>query len=142
MGSAGKFAKILDFSILIMAITYFVGFISFHPESVFLEEAPYHIPQEFEFHFEVLLWTFFTALILDLYLKYRELNDWRIFVKKHWHDILLLALIPILSFFKIAKVSANAAKSLKAWKSGFKVVYKAKKAAKHLKRKSKKHNNH
>ncbi len=125
--------KLFDFSVLIMATTYFVGFISFHPESVFLKEAPYHIPYQYEVHFEVLLWVFFTALVLDLYLKYLKLKDWRLFLKKHWYDITMFALIPFLTVFKITKISLKLVKTLKASKSGFKMFYKAKKASKHLK---------
>lgn len=134
MGKSGFWQALLDFSILAMAVVYFLGFVSFHPESVFLEEAPYSIPHEYEAHFEVLLWVFFCALVLDLVLKYRKLDNWRVFVKKHWHDVVLLALIPLLSAFKIAKFLLKAVKTAKASKSGFKVVYKAGKASKHLRK--------
>ena len=125
--------KPLDFVLLAMAIVYFVGFISFHPGSLLLKEAPYHIPHEYEIYFEVILWIFFGLLVVDLYLKYKKLNNWRLFLKKHWHEIAMVALIPFLSAFKIAKISTNLVKTLKASKSGFKIFYKAKKASKHLK---------
>lgn len=128
----GSLAKSLDFVLLAMAIVYFVGFVSFHPESLLLKEAPYHIPHEYEIYFEVLLWVFFGLLVLDLYLKYKKLNDWRLFLKKHWHEIVMLALIPFLTAFKIVKFSIKMVKVLKASKSGFKVFYKAKKASNHI----------
>jgi hypothetical protein len=127
------FGKTFDVLLLVMAIIYFVGFISFHPESLFLKEAPYHIPHQYEIYFEILLWVFFALLGFDLYLKYKKLNDWKMFWKKHWHDVALLALIPFLTAFKIAKISVKLVKTLKASKSGFKIFYKAKKASKHLK---------
>ncbi|MFM7795986.1 MAG: hypothetical protein ACKO7N_04410, partial [Candidatus Nitrosotenuis sp.] len=123
----------LDFVLLALAITYFVGFLSFHPESLLLKDAPYHIPHEYEIHFEILLWIFFGLLVLDLYLKYKKINNWKLFLKKHWLDILLVVLIPFLTAFKIAKISTNLVKSMKASKGGFKVFYKAKKASKHIK---------
>ena len=126
-------AKYLDFVLLVMAIVYFIGFISFHPESILLKDAPYHIPHEYEIYFEILLWVFFGLLVLDLYLKYKKLNNWELFLKKHWHEILMMALIPFLTAFKIAKISVNLVKTLKASKSGFKIFYKAKKASKHFK---------
>jgi hypothetical protein len=126
-------AKSLDFVLLAMAVTYFVGFVSFHPESVLLKEAPYHIPHEYEIYFEILLWVFFGLLVLDLYLKYKKLNDWRLFLRKHWHEVIMVALIPFLTAFKIVKVSVKLVKMLKASKSSFKIFYKAKKASKHLK---------
>lgn len=134
MTQKSPLAKSLDFVLLAMATIYFVGFISFHPESLMLPEAPYHIPHQYEIHFEILLWVFFGLLVLDLYLKYKKLNDWKAFMKKHWHEVLLLALIPFLTVFKIAKISVNMVKTLKASKSGFKIFYKAKKASKHLKK--------
>ncbi len=128
----GSLAKSLDFVLLAMAIVYFVGFVSFHPESLLLKQAPYHIPHEYEIYFEVLLWVFFGLLVLDLYLKYKKLNDWRLFLKKHWHEIVMLALIPFLTAFKIVKFSIKMVKVLKASKSGFKIFYKAKKASNHI----------
>ncbi|MFY9300291.1 MAG: hypothetical protein WAO91_03790 [Candidatus Nitrosotenuis sp.] len=132
MEKKGRLGTILDIVLLVMAITYFVGFVSFYPESLFLNEAPYYIPHEFEIHFEILLWSFFGLLIFDLYLKYRKLSDWRLFLKKHWHEIAMVMAIPFLTVFKIAKVSVKLVKTLKASKSGFKVFYKAKKATKHF----------
>ena len=128
----GSLAKSLDFVLLAMAIVYFVGFVSFHPESLLLKQAPYHIPHEYEIYFEILLWVFFGLLVLDLYLKYKKLNDWRLFLKKHWHEIVMLALIPFLTAFKIVKFSIKMVKVLKASKSGFKIFYKAKKASNHI----------
>ena len=133
MGEKGRVAVALDISLLVMALVYFAGFISFHPESLFLKEAPYYIPHEYEIYFEILLWVFFGTLVLDLYLKYKRLNNWKVFLKKHWHEIAMVAAIPFLTVFKIAKVSANLVKTVKASKSGFKVFYKAKKASKHFK---------
>lgn len=133
MMEKGPLAKSLDFVLLGLAVVYFAGFLSFHPESLFLNDAPYQISHEYEIHFEILMWVFFGLLVLDLYLKYRKLNDWKIFLKKHWHEIAMVALIPFLTAFKIAKISVNAIKTLKASKGGFKIFYKAKKASRHLK---------
>lgn len=135
MKQTGLFNKLFDFSVLMIAVIYFIGFISFHPESLFLKEAPYHIPHEYEIYFEILLWVFFAMLAFDLYLKYKKLNNWRLFLKKHWHDIVMFALIPFLTVFKIAKISVKLIKTLKASKSGFKVFYKATKTSKHFKSK-------
>jgi len=134
MADKGPLAKSLDFVLLAMAITYFVGFVSFNPESLLLKEAPYHIPPEYEIYFEILLWVFFGLLVLDLYLKYKKLNDWRLFLKKHWHEIVMVVLIPFLTAFKIVKFSVKIVKMLKASKSGFKIFYKANKASKHVKK--------
>jgi hypothetical protein len=133
MGQRTALGKVFDFLLLGMVIVYFIGFLSFHPQSLFLTKPLFDIPHEYEIYFEVLLWAIFGLLIVDLYFKYREIDDWKLFLKKHWHDIVMLALIPFLTMFKIAKISMSLVKTLKASKSGFKVFQKAKKASKHLK---------
>ncbi len=133
MGQKSALGQVFDFSLLCMASVYFIGFLSFHPQSLFLADPLLEIPHEYEIYFEVLLWAIFGLLIVDLYFKYREIDNWKIFLKKHWHDIVMLALIPFLTLFKIVKVSVSLVKTLKASKSGFKVFQKAKKASKHLK---------
>lgn len=133
MGQITVLGKALDFLLLGMVVVYFIGFLSFHPQSLFLVDSLFDIPHEYEIYFEVLLWTIFGLLIVDLYFKYREIKNWKLFLKKHWHDIVMLALIPFLTMFKIAKISVSLVKTAKASKSGFKVFQKAKKASKHLK---------
>jgi len=125
--------KALDFLLLGMVIVYFIGFLSFHPQALFLAEPILNISHEYEIYFEILLWAIFGLLAADLYFKYKKLENWKLFLKKHWHDVVLLALIPFLAGFKIAKISVNLVKTLKASKTGFKIFYKAKKASKHLK---------
>ena len=126
----GMLAKLLDFSLLIMAITYFAGFISFYPESLFLKKAPYYISHKYEFHFEVLLWIFFATLVFDLYLKYKKLNSWKLFFKKYWHEFIMVVLMPSFAAFKVAKIFIKLVKTLKALSSGLKVFYKSKKVLK------------
>lgn len=133
MGQITVLGKTLDFLLLGMVVVYFIGFLSFHPQSLFLVDSLFDIPHEYEIYFEILLWAIFGLLIVDLYFKYREVKNWKLFLKKHWHDIVMLALIPFLTMFKIAKVSVSLVKTVKASKSGFKVFQKAKKASKHLK---------
>jgi hypothetical protein len=133
MGQRTALGKVFDFLLLGMVVVYFIGFLSFHPQSLFLAKPLFDIPHEYEIYFEVLLWAIFGLLIVDLYFKYREIDNWKLFLKKHWHDIVMLALIPFLTMFKIAKISVSLVKTLKASKSGFKVFQKAKKASKHLK---------
>jgi hypothetical protein len=49
------------------------------------------------------------------------------FVKKHWLDIAMLALMPLFAGFKIAKMSVKLVKGAKMAKSGFKAAKGAKK---------------
>ena len=128
-----KLGLVFDFSLLVMVAVYFIGFLSFYPQSLFLKEPLFHIQHEYEIYFEVLLWAIFGLLAVDLYFKYKKLDSWKLFLRKHWHDVILLGLIPFLTAFKIAKISASMVKTLKASKTGFKIFYKAKKASKHFK---------
>jgi len=133
MAQKTSLGKALDLLLLGMVVVYFAGFLSFYPQSLFLTESLFDISHEYEVYFEILLWAIFSLLAADLYFKYRKLKNWRLFLRKHWHDIAMFTLIPFLSGLKIAKVSVNLVKTLKASKTGFKIFYKAKKASKHLK---------
>lgn len=67
------------------------------------------------------------VLAVDIYLKYRKLRDPEEFVKKHWLDIAMLALMPLFAGFKVAKMSIKLVKGAKMAKSGFKAFKGAKK---------------
>lgn len=126
-----RLKRLLDCTILALAVIYFVGFLALYPDSLLLNESLYHIPYEYEIYFEYVLWALFSLLVLDLFVKYKQLKSWRTFLRKHWHDIVMLALIPFLAVFKIVKIAIKMVKTLKASKSGFKVFYKAKKTSKY-----------
>ena len=121
--------KIFDLSIVAMLVIFFAGYVSIHSNLVGMER-PFPVSKEIEEFWEVFSWMIFAALVVDVGLKYRKINNPKLFLKKHWLDIVMLSLIPVFAGFKIAKLSINLVKSLKMTKSGFKVIHSAKKLRK------------
>lgn len=69
-------------------------------------------------------------LAADTYFKYKKIRDWRMFAKKHWPDLLMMALIPFISTLKGMSLSTKIFKGLKMTKSGVKFAHKTKKMRK------------
>ena len=120
-------SKFLDLIILVLASLFFIGLLAFESHSFGLENPILLIPDQFKEFFEFLLWPILTLLTLDLILKYRKIKNPKKFVKKHWIDILMLALIPIFSIFKFLKIGSSVIKQLKTIKMGTKIFHKTKK---------------
>ncbi|MEX0640791.1 MAG: hypothetical protein WD018_07755 [Nitrosopumilaceae archaeon] len=120
-------SKIVDLILLVLVVLYFIGILAFEYHSIGLENPVLPIPSEFKAYFEGLIWPIVALLIFDLILKYRKTNDPKKFVKKHWFDIFMLALIPVFSIFKFLKIGLSVIKKLKAVKMGAKILYKIKK---------------
>ena len=113
--------------ILVFASLFFIGLLVFEYHSFGLENPILPIPDQFKEFFEFLIWPILTLLTLDLILKYRKINNPKKFVKKHWIDIFMLALIPIFSIFKFLKIGSSVIKQLKTIKMGTKIFHKTKK---------------
>ena len=111
---------------MVMLVVFFVGYVNIHSDVVGLPRM-FPISEPLEEFWEVFSWIIFAALVADVYLKYRKINDPKAFVKKHWLDITMLVLIPVFAGFKIAKLSVNLVKSLKMGKSGLKAFLSTKK---------------
>jgi len=79
---------------------------------------------------EIILWILVSSFILDLYLKYRKAENWKVFLKKNWFDIVALALIPIFSTMKVLKIMVQLVKKLKILKMFTKIIHKSKKLSK------------
>lgn len=128
-------SKIIDLVLLALVVLYFIGLLAFEYHSFGLESPILQIPIEFKAYFEGLIWPIVALLIFDLILKYRKINDPKKFVKKHWFDIFMLALIPVFSIFKFLKIGLSVIKKLKSVKMGVKIFHKTKKV--HSKKKVK-----
>ena len=120
-------SKILDLIILTLTSLFFIGLLAFEYHSFGLKNPILPIPDEFKEFFEFLIWPILTLLALDLILKYRKTKNLKKFVKKHWIDIFMLALIPIFSIFKFLKIGSSVIKQLKTIKMGTKIFHKTKK---------------
>jgi hypothetical protein len=127
--SYSQLARAFDISVMALLVVFFVGYVNLHSELIGMERL-FPMPGPVEEFWEALSWIIFAALVADLYLKYRKLNDPKKFVKKYWLDVAMLALIPLFAGFKIAKLSVKIVKSMKMTKSGFKVFHSAKKMQK------------
>jgi hypothetical protein len=121
--------KIFDLSIVAMLVIFFAGYVIIHSNLVGIERL-FSVSKEIEEFWEAFSWMIFAPLVVDIRLKYRKINDPKLFLKKHWLDIVMLLLIPVFAGFKVAKLSINLVKSLKMTKSGFKVIHSAKKIQK------------
>ena len=124
--SIKKYIKILDFSVLFLLIVLFIGFIAFDYQMIGLEKI-FHLPQETEVIFELAPWCLFALLLIDLYLKYRILGNFKSFLSYHWHDILMTLLIPLLFPLKFYKPAIKSYKLFKGGKYGLKIAQKIKK---------------
>jgi hypothetical protein len=123
-------SKAFDVFVSLLVMVFFAGYLNIHADLIGLQESPVPVSSEVEEFWEWLTWAVFAILGLDLYLKYRKVRNPREFVKKHWLDILMLALLPLFAGFKVAKVAVKAIKSAKLGKSGFKAYLGAKKLRK------------
>jgi hypothetical protein len=79
---------------------------------------------------EILLLILVILFILDLYVKYRKAENWKVFFIKNWFDIITLGLIPIFSILKMLKIAISLVKQLKILKVFTKIIHKSKKLSK------------
>jgi hypothetical protein len=111
-------------------MVFFAGYLNIHADLIGLESSPIPVTKEAEEFWELLTWVVFAFLVVDIYLKYMAVGNARKFLRKHWLDLIMLAMLPLFAGFKIAKVAVKLVKSAKLSKSGFKAFKAAKKLAK------------
>jgi hypothetical protein len=119
--------RAFDVLVSVLVMVFFAGYLNIHSEILGLEHDPIPVSKEVEEFWEYFTWAVFGVLALDIYLKYREVRDVRLFLRKHWLDILMLCLLPLFAGFKVAKMSIKVVKGLKMAKSGFKAAQRARK---------------
>ena len=126
---AGSFYKAYDIALMALLAVYFIGYINIHSDVIGL---PHFLPtsQQIEKFWENLTWLIFAMLAFDIYLKYRKADSPRSFLKKHWLELAMLAMVPLFAGLKLAKISIKLVKGMKMMKSGFKVAHGAKKMSK------------
>lgn len=108
-------------------MVFFAGYLNVHADLIGLQESPVPVSKEVEEIWEWLTWAVFGVLGVDLYRKYRKVQSPKEFARKHWLDILMLALLPLFAGFKFANIAVKAIKGAKLTKSGFKAYLGAKK---------------
>jgi hypothetical protein len=133
--SSNLLYKAYDASLMALLVIFFAGYINIHSELVGL---PHFLPisDEIENFWDAFTWIIFGMLAFDVYLKYRNAADPHTFLKKHWLEVAMLAMIPVFAGLKVAKISIKLVKGLKMMKSGLKVAHGADKMSKVQKRAS------
>lgn len=119
-----KLDRIIELAILGTGAVYLVGFIMMFPDSLFLARWTSLLPEKFEIYFEIILGIFFCLLVIELYLKYKKLNNFALFFKKYWHEIAMVVLVPFFTAFKILKIAPKIIKPLKTSKNVLKLFSK------------------
>jgi hypothetical protein len=119
-----------DIFVSALVMSFFAGYLNIHADIIGLPQQPIPVTKEVEEFWDLFTWAVFGVLALDIYLKYRKVRDLRLFVKKHWLDILMLCMMPLFAGFKAANFSIKLVKGLKMAKSGFKAAHGAKKMGK------------
>ena len=123
-----KFEKSVEYTILGLSMVYFVLFIVYDTHSIGFDDI---LPkfENFDFYFDVVLWSIFVVMIPDLITKYFKADNWKVFLKKNWIDISFFILIPLFAGLRALKILqfASQLKSIKMLKSLLKVLYEGKK---------------
>ena len=66
------------------------------------EHPPLILPDELEQPIYIINWIIWIVFVIDLIFKYMEISDYKLFLRKHWFDIILvIPFFRILSIFKI-----------------------------------------
>jgi hypothetical protein len=115
--------KILDPVVLVLIIIFSIVYFNIHVEQFGFHEKLFSLPVEIEHNWDYVIWIIFSIMVVDIYLKYKQIGSWKVFIKKHWLEVLMLVLIPLFSAFKIIKFSLKLVKTLKMTKSGFKISH-------------------
>jgi len=109
-------------------MVYFVLFILYDTHSIGFDDI---LPkfENFDFIFDVVLWSIFVVMIPDLIIKYLHADNWKKFLRKNWIDIAFFILIPLFAGLRALKILqfASQLKSIKMLKSLLKVIYEGKK---------------
>lgn len=122
-----KPVKILDYLIFVLIVIFSILLLF---EYGFLPLSDHSQLEIIKKTNEIILAFLIFLFIFDLYLKYKKAENWRVFLKKNWFDLVTLALIPVFSTLKILKIAVSLVKQLKIVKMFSKIIYKSKKLKK------------
>ena len=92
-------ARSVELTTIVWLVIFFVGLFAFDSDLFGYEKPLIDFPSEWEFHWEVLSWIIWGVFVIDVYFKYKASENWKVFFRRHWFDIILL--IP---FFRILRV--------------------------------------
>ncbi len=119
--------KILLYSILALLVVYFIGLLELMPETYGLNKPLLDIPIWLEVYWDYIPLAILILSVLDITFKYKQLKSFKLLLKNHFLDILMVTLLPFLLIFKIAKLSYKLYKLMKVTKSWTKLAHLIKK---------------
>ncbi len=122
---------VIDLSIFALLILFFIGFLMYDYSFIGLKEPFIKGADDFKNLIEILPWILFTLLFVDLFIKYKLVEENKsYFLKKYWSDIFLTILIPVLFPLKFFTGTLKIYKYIKFAKSGYKLAQKSDKVFK------------
>lgn len=119
--------KILLYSILVLFVLYFIGSLELMPETYGLSKPLLDIPIWLEVYWDYIPLAILALSVLDITFKYKQLKSFKLLLRNHFLDILMIVLLPFLLIFKIAKLSYKLYKVIKVTKSWTKFAHLIKK---------------
>ena len=123
-----KTEKILEYTIFALSAVYFVALMLFDTHTMGSHDI-LQKPPHYDLYFDGLLWAIFIVMIPDIFIKYVKSENWKVFLKKNWIDVLFFVMIPLFAGLRILKVLQllRHLKTAKTAKSFLKVIYGGKK---------------
>ena len=105
---------------------FLVGLLAFDSDLFGFEDPLLQLPDALAYYWDILSWVIWFVFAFDVFLKYRASENWKVFLKKHWFDIVLL--VPFFRLFRVFRL-LRLLKTMKFAKAGlgiFKVYRKSK----------------
>lgn len=99
---------------------------AFDADLLGLDEPLIDIPKSFDTPWDLITWIIWGVFAADVYFKYRSSENWKVFLRKHWFDVLLL--IPFFRILRLLRLLRllKALKLLRVGSSGYKAYKKTK----------------
>lgn len=105
--------KVLNIIIVTLLLFLLIVYVEFEHKTLGLSKPILSLLYQFSILLEILPWIIFPLFMIDLYLKYRKINNIKNFTIKYWFDIMMTALFPIFGMFKLIKLSKGIYKAIK-----------------------------
>ena len=100
--ASGKWVKTVDSTTVVWLVIFFIGLFAFDSDLFGFEEPIINFPTSLEQPWDIISWIIWGIFAADVYFKYREIGNLKIFLKKHWFDILLL--VPFFRIFRVLRL--------------------------------------
>lgn len=122
-----SFKKVLSSITFALIIILLVGLINHEYKVLGIPHPFFPISEQTQMFIDIIYWMVIACLALELLTAYLKIRNSREFFKKYWLEIIMLALMPVFSGFKLLKITTKLLKKTKIAKTAFKVIQKIKK---------------